>query len=827
MCLHHTVQSGNLECKEWFMTKYKIPGEQPQRTYINNSNNVDMGTLLENNKNCMKTLTNEGSVVGVGTGGNIIVDSDSNNQLGLTAPSNVVAATHMSNSGVGTNAALGGRLTTGTTNLALPAQAQTILITNSATGNSSLLTYQQYQQLAHQQQQHLLVSQNMASLPIGNLGSTENGGLAVITDNSNHHNVVVGTAATGGTSIKDDFLLATLRPANAGTTANNFQHQLQHKIAGGNGQIVTSTPATGSLLHQQQQNQSRLITTTAPGGTLNARQIPRPAVANNNRTKEVLIHYINSTIIAANAAQHLQDATILTKPIATETTAILPPQQMIRYSAALQQNQKVAQQNANIQQPPQKHTTVINSKTNAIPNNTKSFSNASTTTRAVSPATSSYYITNASTNTMNGHHLTSASNTPSSFTSFSTKTVSKGSSSNALSKTTSITITTDLPAWTITNGDVLNSNSTLRLPPSPTTATITESSTTTGTIKTNDSNQCLTVDRVTSSINSVNISTFSVSTSSENTRFSSAGTAELNTNVAVKTEDPQEAEPEIDIVINNVVCTFSVRCHLNLREIALQGSNVEYRRENGMVTMKLRRPYTTASIWPSGRITCAGATSEDQAKIAARRYARCLEKLGFRVRFHNFRVVNVLGTCSMPWAIKIVNFSEKFKREASYEPELHPGVTYKMRYPKATLKIFSTDSITVTAASVANVQAAIKHMYPLVYEFRKRRSPEELKQMHLKQQLSAGLHDFIELDETVKLNRRRSSLITTAAPLYPNPKRRCTKSSTGEREFKEDDSDGPDDMRVLPMLVKKMTTCKLNVLISKSQPLSAYCLVNP
>lgn len=79
-------------------------------------------------------------------------------------------------------------------------------------------------------------------------------------------------------------------------------------------------------------------------------------------------------------------------------------------------------------------------------------------------------------------------------------------------------------------------------------------------------------------------------------------------------EDDQEPEPEIDIVINNVVCSFSVRCHLNLREIALNGINVEFRRENGMVTMKLRRPYTTASIWSSGRITCTGATSEDQVR---------------------------------------------------------------------------------------------------------------------------------------------------------------------------------------------------------------------
>ncbi|KAH8261723.1 hypothetical protein KR044_009716 [Drosophila immigrans] len=207
---------------------------------------------------------------------------------------------------------------------------------------------------------------------------------------------------------------------------------------------------------------------------------------------------------------------------------------------------------------------------------------------------------------------------------------------------------------------------------------------------------------------------------------------------AAATDADGDAEPELDIVINNVVCSFSVRCHLKLREIALNGANVEYRRENGMVTMKLRRPYTTASIWSSGRITCTGATSEAQAKIAARRYARCLGKLGFPTHFQNFRIVNVLGTCSMPWAIKIVNFSERHRDNASYEPELHPGVTYKMREPKATLKIFSTGSITVTAASVNDVESAIQHIYPLVHEFRKQRSPEELQHLRQKQRAQNG-----------------------------------------------------------------------------------------
>ena len=48
-------------------------------------------------------------------------------------------------------------------------------------------------------------------------------------------------------------------------------------------------------------------------------------------------------------------------------------------------------------------------------------------------------------------------------------------------------------------------------------------------------------------------------------------------------DESQQLEPEVDIVINNVVCSFNVRCHLNLRDIALRGLNVEYRKENGVM----------------------------------------------------------------------------------------------------------------------------------------------------------------------------------------------------------------------------------------------------
>ena len=46
--------------------------------------------------------------------------------------------------------------------------------------------------------------------------------------------------------------------------------------------------------------------------------------------------------------------------------------------------------------------------------------------------------------------------------------------------------------------------------------------------------------------------------------------------------DPVVEEPAIDIIISNVVCSFSTRCHLNLKNIAMHGSNVIYKRENSV-----------------------------------------------------------------------------------------------------------------------------------------------------------------------------------------------------------------------------------------------------
>nr|XP_027200204.1 TATA box-binding protein-like protein 1 [Dermatophagoides pteronyssinus] len=210
----------------------------------------------------------------------------------------------------------------------------------------------------------------------------------------------------------------------------------------------------------------------------------------------------------------------------------------------------------------------------------------------------------------------------------------------------------------------------------------------------------------------------------------------------------EQEEESVDINISNVVTNFNVRCHLNLRQLATRGSNVVYRRERSIVLMKLRHPSITASIWSSGKITCTGATTEESAKCASRRVARTLQKLGYPVKFRNYRIVNVLGACRLPFGIKIHEFSDTHRPLASYEPELHPGATYRIKELKAVMTIFQTGSITITAPSITNVQLAVEKIYPLVYEYRKPKPPplssSSSVQKHTQSSSSSSKHQTLK-----------------------------------------------------------------------------------
>jgi len=82
------------------------------------------------------------------------------------------------------------------------------------------------------------------------------------------------------------------------------------------------------------------------------------------------------------------------------------------------------------------------------------------------------------------------------------------------------------------------------------------------------------------------------------------------------------------------VSTVNLGCRLDLKTIALHARNAEFNPKRfAAVIMRIREPRTTALIFSSGKMVCTGAKSEEDSRLAARKYARIIQKLSFPVSF--------------------------------------------------------------------------------------------------------------------------------------------------------------------------------------------------
>ncbi|ETN41441.1 TATA-box-binding protein [Cyphellophora europaea CBS 101466] len=173
--------------------------------------------------------------------------------------------------------------------------------------------------------------------------------------------------------------------------------------------------------------------------------------------------------------------------------------------------------------------------------------------------------------------------------------------------------------------------------------------------------------------------------------------------------------------LQNIVATVNLDCRLDLKTIALHARNAEYNPKRfAAVIMRIRDPKTTALIFASGKMVVTGAKSEDDSKLASRKYARIIQKLGFNAKFTDFKIQNIVGSCDIKFPIRLEGLASKHHNFSSYEPELFPGLIYRMIKPKIVLLIFVSGKIVLTGAKVREeIYQAFELIYPTLSDFRK------------------------------------------------------------------------------------------------------------
>ncbi|NXG16287.1 TBPL2 protein, partial [Grallaria varia] len=187
---------------------------------------------------------------------------------------------------------------------------------------------------------------------------------------------------------------------------------------------------------------------------------------------------------------------------------------------------------------------------------------------------------------------------------------------------------------------------------------------------------------------------------------------------------PASSASEISGIVpqlQNIVSTVNLACKLDLKNIALHARNAEYNPKRfAAVIMRIREPRTTALIFSSGKMVCTGAKSEEQSRLAARKYARVVQKLGFPAKFLDFKIQNMVGSCDVRFPIRLEGLVLMHQQFSSYEPELFPGLIYRMVKPRIVLLIFVSGKVVLTGAKDrSEIYEAFENIYPILKGFKK------------------------------------------------------------------------------------------------------------
>ncbi|KAA3681532.1 transcription initiation factor TFIID TATA-box-binding protein [Paragonimus westermani] len=149
-------------------------------------------------------------------------------------------------------------------------------------------------------------------------------------------------------------------------------------------------------------------------------------------------------------------------------------------------------------------------------------------------------------------------------------------------------------------------------------------------------------------------------------------------------------------MIHNVIATVNLGCPIELRKVVLHIRSAEYnpKRFPGAV-VRLREPRVTCLVFSTGKMVCTGARSETDCNLGARKCARILQKIGF------------------PVGLNSGYFS-------GYEPEIFPGLIYRIVKPRMAMLIFVNGKIVMTGCkSREQMHEALNSVYPVLYNYRK------------------------------------------------------------------------------------------------------------
>ena len=178
-------------------------------------------------------------------------------------------------------------------------------------------------------------------------------------------------------------------------------------------------------------------------------------------------------------------------------------------------------------------------------------------------------------------------------------------------------------------------------------------------------------------------------------------------------EDEIKDEEGLDYKIENVVATVVVEIteKIDLNIIARKHTDVEYNPERfpGLV-MRILKPKATILIFSTGKMVVTGMRKASEAGRVVEKVLKNIRKAGIKVSNPEITNQNIVASGDLHTNVDL-NMAAIVMEYAMYEPEVFPGLIYRMQEPKTVFLIFSTGRIVCTGAKKKEiVKEAVKKL---------------------------------------------------------------------------------------------------------------------
>ena len=199
---------------------------------------------------------------------------------------------------------------------------------------------------------------------------------------------------------------------------------------------------------------------------------------------------------------------------------------------------------------------------------------------------------------------------------------------------------------------------------------------------------------------------------------------ELETEILQQTVEEEPYDYKIENVVATV--TLDITEKIDLNTIARKYVDVEYNPERfpGLV-MRIAEPKATILVFSTGKMVVTGLRQAKEAPQVVDKVITRINKCGINVANPDIIIQNIVASGDLKCQIDL-NLAAVVMERSMYEPEVFPGLIYRMKDPKTVFLIFSTGRIVCTGGKTKEIVAlAVEKLYHEVREYGVSKEPGE------------------------------------------------------------------------------------------------------